>query len=379
MSAFNGGRPGRRYGLLAACCLGLVSLGATGDATVDAAVDATLDRYARPQSWVQLPDGRRLNLLCEGTGSPTVILEAGAGGSTLDWRRVQPPLARTTRVCSYDRAGLGFSEPGPLPRDAGAVVADLEALLRAAALAPPYVLVGHSLGSYFVRLYADRHLADVAGLVLVDPSVEFQDERFAEVNPALAALLVEDRANAVECLRLARLGQLRPELPVFRACTYGYAREPGFSEALYRVQIARRLSVPFREALLSETDEMPADSRLLAAERRSFGDRPLVVLTQSPETVRDYPGLTAAQVGAQNALWSRMHEELAALSTRGEHRIVAGSGHYIQKDRPDVVIEAIRRVVEDRRAAPGTAADRQPPRRPMMAGATKPHAGGLLP
>lgn len=342
---------------LAACGLGLAFLCGAPVAAGDAAVDATLDRYARPQSWVTLADGRRLNVLCEGAGSPSVILESGAGGSTLDWHRVQSPLARLTRVCSYDRAGLGFSEPGPQPRSATAVVADLEALLRAAAIGPPYVLVGHSLGSYFVRLYADRHLADVAGIVLVDPSVEFQDERFGAVNPSLAALLQEDRANGAECLRLARAGQLRAELPVFKACTYGYARDPSFSEALYRVQIERRLSVPFREALLSETDEMAADSRVLAAERRSFGNRPLIVLTQSPESVRDYPGFTGAQVAAQNALWARMHEELTALSSRGSHQVVERTGHYIQKDRPDVVIGAIRRVIDESRAAPRPALD----------------------
>ena len=360
MSASRRARRRCPRGLLAACSLVLafVFKGGAGAAAGDVAVDATLDRYARPQSWVRLPDGRRLNLLCEGTGTPSVILEAGAGGSTLDWRRVQSPLARTTRVCSYDRAGLGFSEPGPLPRSAEAVVADLESLLQAAAIGPPYVLVGHSLGSYFVRLYADRHLADVAGLVLVDPSVEYQDERLAAVNPTLAALLREDRANAEQCLRLARRGQLRADLPVFRACTYGYTREPGFSDTLFRVQIDRRLSVPFREALLSETGAMATDSRVLAAERRSFGDRPLIVLTQSPETGQAYPGLTAAQVDAQNALWSRLHEELAALSARGVHRVVEGAGHYIQKDRPDVVIDAIRRVIEDSRRAPRPAPDR---------------------
>ena len=205
-----------------------------------------------------------MNVLCQGTGTPVVILEAGAGGSTLDWRRVQRTLARSTRVCAYDRAGMGFSDPGPMPRTSEAVVADLAALVKAAGIKPPYVLVGHSLGSYFVRLYADHYPGDVVGMVLVDPSVEYQDKRFGKISPAYLELLRKDDEVAQECLRMAQAGTLTPELPIFAECTYGYSREPGFSEALYRVQVRRRLSPAFRAALLSETSEMGgADSQQL--------------------------------------------------------------------------------------------------------------------
>jgi pimeloyl-ACP methyl ester carboxylesterase len=318
-------------------------------AAADLQVDPSLDVYAQPQRLVQLGDARRMNLMCAGKGSPTVILEAGAGGSTLDWRWVQPAIARRTRVCSYDRAGMGFSDAGPMPRTASAVVADLEALLQAAALRPPYLMVAHSLGSYYVRLYTDRHLSEVVGMVLVDPSVEFQDRRFAEVSPAFGELLQTDQAAAEECLQLARESKLRPDLPIFKECTYGYSRDPTFSERLFSVQIKRRLSVPFREALLSETSEMEADSEALVASRRSYGDIPLMILTQAPESVGAYPGVPAAQVEAMNTLWLRMHEELAALSSRGTNHVVEHSGHYIQKDQPAVVIDAIDRIVTDSR------------------------------
>jgi pimeloyl-ACP methyl ester carboxylesterase len=329
----------------AAGSLALLSALAWGQAKVDPA----LDRYARAQQQVSLADGRRMNLLCEGRGTPTVLLEAGAGGSTLEWRKVQPAVTKFTRVCAYDRAGMGFSDPGPQPRGADAVVGDLEALLKAAALPPPYVLVAHSLGSYFVRLYADRHLETVAGMVLVDPSVEDQDRRFAELNPGWAAELKQDRATQHECLKLAREGTLTAELPLFKECTYGYSREPGFSDALYAVQIQRRLSVPFREALLSETDEMAADSQVLSGARRPYGDMPLIVLTMSAESPEAYPDLTPAQVDALNVLWVQMHDELAKLSSRGVNRVVGHTGHYIQKDQPEVVIAAIRQVIEDSR------------------------------
>ncbi len=324
---------------------------AAGAATADSGIDPSLDRYARAQHLVVLEDGRRMNLLCEGRGAPTVILEAGAGGSTLEWHKVQPALAKVTRVCAYDRAGMGFSDAGPLPRTAAAVVADLEALLRAAHIQPPYVMVAHSLGSYYLRLYADRHLRQVAGMVLVDPSVEDQDRRFSAIDPKFGAELQKDRENALECLRLARQGKLTADMPVFKECTYGYTRDPAFSDALFEVQIRRRLSVPFREALLSETDQMEADSRELLAARRSYGAMPLIILTQSPEAHDAHPDLTEAQVEAMNRLWMQMHDELATLSSRGTNQLVEHTGHYIQKDQPAVVVAAVERTVEDARQA----------------------------
>jgi len=127
--------------------------------------------YTRVQRLVDI-GGRKLNLYCTGTGSPTVILEAGGGESSLDWRFVQPQLTKTTRTCSYDRAGYGFSDRGPLPRDASAAVSDLHALVAAAGIPKPFVLVGYSYGELYSRLYADRFLSDLAGLVLVEPAAE---------------------------------------------------------------------------------------------------------------------------------------------------------------------------------------------------------------
>lgn len=330
--------------------LGLAVAAGCG-AAASAKADAVSDRYAQPQTWVRLEDGRRLNLLCEGSGTPTVILEAGAGGSTLDWRRVQSSIARITRVCAYDRAGLGFSDAGPLPRTAARVVEDLDALRRAAALESPLVLVAHSLGAHFARLYADRHPADVAGLVLVDPSVEHQEERFAAVSPPYRELMQDDLQAARECLRLAREGALTADLPIFRQCTYGNPRDPDLSDRMFQVLVQRRLSVRFREAWLSEVEAMEGADAQELARARPLGDLPLVVLTQSPESAQNYPELSPAQVDALNALWMQLHDELAARSSRGVNRRIEHSGHYIQKDRPDAVIEAVRDVVATVRAA----------------------------
>jgi pimeloyl-ACP methyl ester carboxylesterase len=143
-------------------------------------------RYMAQSTYAALPDGRRLNLYCEGRGAPLVILDSGLGDGASSWRKVQGQIAKTTRVCAYDRAGVWRSSAvaAPVGRDTAALVADLEQLLRAAKLKGPYVLVGHSLAGYTTRLFASRHRDQVAGLVLVDPSSENQTARMAQVAPA---------------------------------------------------------------------------------------------------------------------------------------------------------------------------------------------------
>jgi Alpha/beta hydrolase family len=120
----------------------------------------SFEAYTRPQTLVSIAEGHRLNL----------------------WRKVHGKLAKITRVCAYDRAGFGFSDPGPLPRTTSKLTADFEALLKAANLQGPYVLVGHSSASLNLRLFVDGHIDQVAGLVLVDPSIEFQEQRFTSVS-----------------------------------------------------------------------------------------------------------------------------------------------------------------------------------------------------
>jgi pimeloyl-ACP methyl ester carboxylesterase len=116
--------------------------------------------------------GRRLHLNCAGQGTPTVVFEAGGGAFSIDWFLVQPTVSLTNRACSYDRARYGWSDPGPAAEMPAAVVRDLHALLEAAGEKPPYVLVGHSMGGIYVRIYERRYSSDVAGMVLIDPSHE---------------------------------------------------------------------------------------------------------------------------------------------------------------------------------------------------------------
>ncbi len=131
--------------------------------------DPALAIYAKPATRVDIGGARTLNLRCSGEGAPGVMLESGATADSMAWHKVQPAIAKSTRVCAYDRAGFGFSDDGPLPRDLDADAKDLHALIHAAKIAAPVVLVGHSLGTNIVRHYAEKYPADVDGSVRVDP------------------------------------------------------------------------------------------------------------------------------------------------------------------------------------------------------------------
>ena len=173
----------------------LAALHATPAPSVDS------EPYTHAQSRVDIGDGRHMNLYCIGTGSPAVIFDSGlgVGSGTLPWSHVQPYVAQFTRACSYDRAGYGFSDPGPLPRTSDAVVSDLHALLVRAGVPPPYVLVAHAIAGLYEPLFADRYPAEVAGMVLVDPSAPGQEELFASQYPKYAAYREQQLTKLQEC------------------------------------------------------------------------------------------------------------------------------------------------------------------------------------
>jgi pimeloyl-ACP methyl ester carboxylesterase len=173
----------------------LAALHATPAPTVNS------EPYTHAQSRVDIGDGRHMNLYCIGNGSPTVIFDSGlgVGSGTLPWNHVQPYVAQFTRACAYDRAGYGFSDPGPLPRTSDAVVSDLHALLARAGIRPPYVLVAHSIAGLYEPLFADRYPAEVAGMVLVDPSAPGQEELFSSQYPKYAAYEDQQLTKLHEC------------------------------------------------------------------------------------------------------------------------------------------------------------------------------------
>ncbi len=185
----------RRLPILLAFAAGFaVCTGIAGSAVGS---EGQLEPYIHPQRLVDV-GGHKLNLYCTGHGSPSVILDAGGGQTMLTWSKVQPAIAKFTRVCSFDRASMGFSGDGPLPRDANAIVTDLHTLLQRANIAPPYVLVGHSDGGLYALLYADRYLPDVAGMVLVDPSFPKQTEALHAASPSVKRMEAQEANDYIQ-------------------------------------------------------------------------------------------------------------------------------------------------------------------------------------
>lgn len=321
--------------------------------------DDWLDQhYATPQTLVRIGRRRRLNLLIAGRGGPTVVFAPGLINTTLEWAAVQHTVARQVRTVAFDKAGIGFSDPGPMPRTAGAIVKDLRAALAAADIGPPYVLVGWSAGGLAMRLFALRYPDDVAGLVMVDSASENQDQRLDAVrgDDHNAARRQQALADYTRLADLARTGALVPGTPDHLRAVG--PRPAYLTAALYAARVASRTSTAYWRAVRSESaatgkasaDELGAARRSLtiaAPDSPPLGDKPLIVLTAAGNAL-PRPGESSAQTQARHQLWRTMHDEIAALSTHGERRTV-DAGHAIPLERPDVVVTAIEEVLASAR------------------------------
>lgn len=267
--------------------------------------------------------GYRLHLDCRGTGSPTVVLDAGLGGSSLDWSLVQPTLALSTRVCSYDRAGMGWSEPGPAPRSPAHIAEELHTLLHDAGVEGPFVLVGHSLAGKNIRMFAHDFPSEVAGMVLVDTRSEQIDMALsdAEVDGFKSALNGQATLYAVA----RRLGIAR----LFGVALLG--QQPLVSRDLAQEMVLTQTEPNAIAATKAEGMERSADDAMLTGS--TLGTMPLVVIAakESMDNIRGWP---AAQ------------EELAALSSKG-HLIVAETSHAVQLENPKLVVDAVLSAVND--------------------------------
>jgi pimeloyl-ACP methyl ester carboxylesterase len=308
------------------------------------ASDVTATPYYRAHRLVEIAPGRRLNVYCVGSGEPVVIFDYGWGGPPTAWKKIQPAIGRVTTACTYDRAGYGFSDAGPLPRDTSAEVTDLHRLLVAAHLKSPYVFVGHSLAGLNGALFADRYFDQLAGMVLVDPAFAHQDEKFNAI-PGVKAKLESLKPDYAECIAIAKSGQLPTDAKRIDDCLDRDAHD----DALARVTKDRwDMNVAQWVTLRSEAQSAEfhhgddPDGDELDAARRDWGELPLIILTSSD---KHYAGFPADQIPAMTKLWKSGHDELAARSTRGRNIVVPGSNHYIQLDHPDAVIDAIRKVI----------------------------------
>jgi pimeloyl-ACP methyl ester carboxylesterase len=313
-----------------ALAISLAVFAATGIALERIADRRDARKFPPPGELIDV-GGHRLHARIDGSGSPTVVLEAGLGTCALYWHAVHNDVAHFTRVISYDRAGLGWSEPGPKPRDSFTICGELGALLHGAGCGGPYVLAGHSFGGIHVRTFARRYPDDVAGIVLVDASPEGQRERWPARPPLVRARQhVATLAERVAPF-LARFGVTRLRRRV---------SPPDWGLPPQLRSIANSLEAR-PAALRAALDEERAVNASYAQAAPSLGDMPLIVLSalwresQGGTDYRDF-----------NAMWIELQSGLASLSTRGTHIIANTDKHLIPVYEPELVVRAIRQVVE---------------------------------
>lgn len=322
--------------LLGAPCL---SAAAAGD-----------DVYTQPGRLVAI-DGTRLNLYCAGSGSPTVVFDSGWEDWAPVWAIVQPRVAQWTRACSYDRAGAGFSDAGPMPRTSVRIADELHGALHNAGIKGPYILVGHAFGGDNVRVFAVRYLREVAGMVLVEADVGGPDEHRSDARYI---------ASLRECREAIAEGKPPPLLPARpgqpdRSCAQQFFR--GLPEQMWSPELNARLlelaqtKVAMYDAYISEMEQMTTDETYLEQHRRSFGSRPIRVLStgyHGIHTLDPTRPKTAEQQRYEDKV-ARAQAKWLALSSNAKQLFTVNSSEYIPFDQPDSVVDAIHEVYADSR------------------------------
>lgn len=286
--------------------------------------------YPAPGKLVDV-GGYRLHLFCTGSarsGQPTVVLEAGLGGTSLDWSKVQPQVARFTRVCSYDRAGYGWSDSGPSPRTSRQEVAELHMLLAKGQLSAPFLLVAHSFGGLNAQLYAFTYPGEIAGLILVDS----QHCEMLARSPAFRTFITNEANTLATFSFLAPSGLLRLLIEIGVA-PLTFARYPtALQDTVKSFAEQTRFPTTAREEEVNLEQSM---SQVCSA-RYTFARLPLMVLTRGEFAPED-----------EKQLWLTLQEELVHLSAVGTHITASGSGHGIMLDDPELVTDSIKHMMAE--------------------------------
>jgi len=249
---------------------------------------------------VRLTDHRRIHLNCTGKGKVTAVLEIGFGASGEGWEQVQPKLADSMRVCSYDRAGVGGSDPGPLPRDGAAIVRDLDEALKSANIKGPYIGVGHSAGGLYIRLFAARHVGEMKGLVLVDPSIEH------------GGGWEGIRDHALACQKYVEKTPVDRKDWRWDSCI---PKDPA-RQALYLKPYAWKTQVSEIETLFTTTSDQ---------------------VDATAAQVRDIPTII---LSADQGGMAPLHAQMARRFSRAQQRVIP-SGHMMIFDRPKAIVTAV--------------------------------------
>jgi pimeloyl-ACP methyl ester carboxylesterase len=286
------------------------------------------DRKSAPQIGRSVEvAGRTLNIYCSGGGSPTVIFEGDWGFPGYSWLHIQRDMAKFTRACWYDRAGYGWSDPGPFPNHSDSIARDLHGLLEKAHIAPPYVLVAHAIGAFHARVFRGFYPNEVGGMVLVDPTSEdltIHIHNHIELFRR-AVLLLHQIMGEIGYMRLRRVPLL--ELP-----------KEGFTQQEWNELKILQWQT---KSLVAEGKEPPlwiCGEQARAA--GAFGDIPVIILSAGIQDWEEDP-----QLSRDHTLKLRLQQKMAALSSRGSQRIISNSGHWIPFDAPGSVVSAVQDVV----------------------------------
>ena len=286
------------------------------------------------EDFLQEPPGRlidiggyRLHIFCQGQDGPVVIFDAGIGGFSLDWVKVQRMLEKNVMSCAYDRAGYGWSDEGPSPRTTDQIVEELHKLLQKASIPPPYVLVGHSFGGYNMQYFAKAYPGETAGLVLVDSSHPEQVDRLPE-SPAR-----RERSRSSEMVTFFQ-GQ----------STFKYYPEDVIPSLMFTLSLRKTYTTQRRESV---NFAMSGDQVLSAG---PLPDIPLTVITRGKQAWPDNPYGNMLELA-----WLEMQKELAAMTPHGKQIIAEQSTHLIQLEQPDLVASTVLSVVKEvRNSSDGT-------------------------
>jgi len=313
----------------------LLAVAVAGSSSYNAIAHNWLRAHNPAPGSFYIGDGHRMRMNCMGSGSPTIILESGLGNDGLIWDGVQQEVAKTTRVCSYDRAGFGWSDPVSGPRDADHVAGQLHALLLEAKITGPIVLMGHSLGGIFLRDYATRYPADLAGIVFVDAATPLQRQNpamkaaDARMSPPIWVQLLIYRTEMI--LGLPRLSGACPQ------------RVKGFAGQAEKLEAEALCAPPVWTATREEI--AVEQSGLETLHTGPFGAMPILIFSRDPAKSISEGNPPQFQVDAENA-WNQMQENLKTLSTRSRRIIAKGSRHVIQLQRPDVLVKEVPLFIE---------------------------------
>lgn len=303
-------------------------------------VSTQLDEFRYPPTG-ELVDigGYRLHINYSGEGGPTVILDSGLGCNSMDWSLVQPEIAKFTKVCSYDRAGNGWSDTSPLARTSLNIVEELHTLLTNADIPQPYILVGHSFGGANARLFASRYPDEVLGIILVDAAHEDSIRKM----PSLAKNI--DTGLNDNLLYLTYLGVLRcaQYLPQFQKAIQVFPAE------IQTMYYAKKTNTKFIRTMLDEWSKIGESFDQLKSAEGNIADKPLIVITARKTMTAEESGWPQEDIDKMTIFNLDLQCDLVTKSTKGKHIFAENSGHMIPHQQPEIIVDAIHEMVNDAR------------------------------